>query len=67
MAHSVAGITGTIVPSLKRALRHLVMSRKRRLARERRFYRDLIAHCRANDLPLVIAEDWKTLYYERKP
>jgi hypothetical protein len=67
MTKSVAGIIGTIFQSLRHFVRHIIMARKRRLARERRFYRDLIAHCRANDLPLLIAEDWKTLYYERKP
>jgi hypothetical protein len=43
MTGSVAGIIGSIVPSLESFVRHLVLQRKRRLARERRFYRHLNA------------------------
>jgi hypothetical protein len=66
MTGSVAGIIGSIVPSLESFVRHLVLQRKRRLARERRFYRHLNAYCRANDLSPILADDWKTLYYDAK-
>jgi hypothetical protein len=46
-------------------MQRLVEGRKRRLAHEREFYRNLKAYCRANNLAFVCEDDWKTAAYER--
>jgi hypothetical protein len=66
MIGHVAAIVRTIVLSLESFVLHLVLQRRRRLARERRFYRHLNAYCRANDLSPILADDWKTLYSDRE-
>jgi hypothetical protein len=40
-------------------LRRLLAARKRKIAREREFYRNLNAYCRANNLSPVCEDDWK--------
>jgi hypothetical protein len=66
MITHVASIVRTVISSLESFVRHLIAERRRRLARERRFYRHLNAYCHANDLSPILADDWKTLYYDRE-
>ena len=42
------------------SIRRLVEARRRRIAHEREFYRNLDAYCRAHDVPCVCEDDWKT-------
>lgn len=42
----------------------LIEARRRRIAHEREFYRNLKAYCRANNLSPVCEDDWKTAAYD---
>jgi hypothetical protein len=42
------------------SVRRLIEARRRRIAHEREFYRNLDAYCRAHDVPCVCEDDWKT-------
>jgi hypothetical protein len=42
-----------------------LQARRRRIEQEKEFYRRLQAHCRANNLPAVCGEDWKTAAYSK--
>jgi hypothetical protein len=46
-------------------VRGLVEARKRRLEHERKFYRNLKAYCRANNLSPICEDDWKTAADDR--
>jgi len=41
------------------AVRRLLEARRRRIAQERKFYRDLDAYCRVHDLPPPIEDEWR--------
>jgi hypothetical protein len=46
-------------------LRRLLEARKRRMEREREFYRSLNAYCRANNLSPICEDDWKVAAYDK--
>jgi hypothetical protein len=46
-------------------LRRLLEARKRRMEREREFYRSLNAYCRANNLFPICEDDWKIAAHDK--
>ena len=44
-------------------LGRLLIAHRRKTERERDFYRNLAAYCRANNLSPVCEDDWKTVAY----
>jgi hypothetical protein len=46
-------------------VRGLVEARRQRLEHERKFYRNLKAFCRANNLSPICEDDWKTAAYDK--
>jgi uncharacterized protein YgiB involved in biofilm formation len=42
----------------------LVEARRQRLEHDRKFYRNLNAYCRANNLSPICADDWKTAAHD---
>jgi hypothetical protein len=46
-------------------LRRLLEARKHRIEREREFYRNLSAYCRANNLSPICEDDWKVAAYDK--
>jgi hypothetical protein len=59
----VARVVNTFAKSkalLARYVGRFIEARRRRIEHEREFYRDLRAYCRANKVPPVCQDDWKT-------
>ncbi len=46
-------------------LRRPLQARKHRIEREREFYRNLNAYCRANNLSPMCEDDWKIAAYDK--
>lgn len=46
-------------------IRKRLKARRRRIERDKEFYRKLNAYCRANNVPAVCSEDWKTAAYSK--
>jgi hypothetical protein len=44
-------------------IRTRLRARRHRIEQEKEFYRRLGSHCRANNLPAVCSDDWKTAAY----
>jgi hypothetical protein len=45
--------------------RRLLEARRHRIEREREFYRNLNAYCRANNLSPICEDDWKVAAYDK--
>jgi hypothetical protein len=65
---SIARLAATL-RSYRIALATLIharlQARRRRIEQEKEFYRRLQAYCRANNLPAVCGEDWKSAAYSQ--
>jgi hypothetical protein len=46
-------------------IRARLQARRRRIEQEKQFYLRFQAYCRANNLPVVCSEDWKTAAYAK--
>jgi hypothetical protein len=47
-------------------LRAHMQARRRRIEHEKEFYRQLAVFCRANNLPSLCEDDWKSAQYARE-
>lgn len=59
VAHSVKAFT-KITARFAGSLRRRIAARRRRIEHDAEFYRTLNAYCRANNLPPVCEDDWRT-------
>jgi hypothetical protein len=50
---------------LARCVRGLIETRRRRIAHDEQFYRELRVYCRANNVSPVCEDDWRTAATDR--
>jgi hypothetical protein len=65
MAAHIANTLAKVARRLALRVRNLMEARKRGIEQDRKFYRELRAYCRANNLSPVCEDDWRTMVRDK--